>query len=167
MSKLEQIKSLAKTRGIFYPSSEIYGGISGTYDYGTNGTLLKRRLENLWRSFFLGLDPNFLEIEPVNIMPEKVFIASGHLKNFVDPVTKCKKCETKYRADHVLGDILKENYEGLSAVKMDNLIKKHKIRYKGIFKARNCSGSVYKFLKRIQYTKKILAFGSSDSWKGL
>jgi glycyl-tRNA synthetase len=128
MSKLDKIKALAKTRGFFYPSSEIYGGIAGTYDYGTNGTLLKRKLENLWRSFFLGLDSNFLEIEPVNIMPEKVFIASGHLKNFVDPITICKKCKTEYRADHILEDILKENCEGFPSVKMDSLIKKHKIR---------------------------------------
>ena len=51
-SRLEQIESLAKKRGFFFPSSEIYGGIAGFYDYGSNGTLLKRKLENLWRKSF-------------------------------------------------------------------------------------------------------------------
>ncbi len=122
------IESIAKRRGFFWQSSEIYGGISGLYDYAPIGTMLKRGWENLWRSYFIGLDDNFFEIETSDIMPESVFVASGHLKNFVDPTVKCKNCGSTYRADHILEDVLKENFEGLTADEMSRLIKKHNIR---------------------------------------
>ncbi len=127
-SRLEQIESLAKKRGFFYPSSEIYGGIAGFYDYGSNGTLVKRKLENLWRKYFLALNGNFFEIEASNIMPEKVFMASGHKENFVDPTVKCKKCGTVHRADHIVEDCLKESFEGMTPVELTELIRQHKIR---------------------------------------
>ncbi len=128
MPTIEQIEELAKRRGFFWQSSEIYGGASGFYDYGHVGTLVKRKLENLWRKFFLGLGENFFEIDAAQIMPEKVFQASGHLESFVDPVAKCKKCGTYHRADHILEDFLKENFEGISVEKLTELIKKHNIR---------------------------------------
>ncbi len=124
---IEKIESLAKRRGIFFPSSEIYGGIAGFYDYGSVGTLIKRKLENLWRKYFLGLDSNFFEIEPACIMPEKVFLASGHKENFVDPTVKCKKCGTVHRADHIIEEYLKENFEGFSTDELTKIIKKHNI----------------------------------------
>ena len=128
MVSIEQIEELAKRRGFFWQSSEIYGGASGFYDYGHIGTLVKRRLENLWRKFFLSLGENFFEIDATQIMPEKVFQASGHLESFVDPVAKCKKCGTFHRADHILEDFLKENFEGLSPEKLTEIIRKHNIR---------------------------------------
>ncbi|HLC39595.1 MAG TPA: glycine--tRNA ligase, partial [archaeon] len=68
----DKIFDVARRRGFFFPASEIYGGFSGFYDYGTTGTLLKRKIESEWKRFFLGLSPNFFEIETSNIMPEKV-----------------------------------------------------------------------------------------------
>jgi glycyl-tRNA synthetase len=130
-SKTEKIEDIAKRRGFFWQSSEIYGGISGLYDYGHLGTLLKRRWENLWRSFFLGLDDNYYEIEACNIMPEAVFVASGHLASFVDPLVKCKKCGFTERADQLIEqELAKEafNFEGLSSQELAEIIKKHKIR---------------------------------------
>lgn len=121
------IIELAKRRGFFWQSSEIHGSIAGFYDYAHIGTLLKRKWENLWRSFFLGLDENFYEISPSLIMPENVFRASGHLECFVDPIVKCSKCGHAERADHILEDKLKENFEGLSPKQMDELIAKHRI----------------------------------------
>ena len=114
MPGIETIEALAKRRGFFWLSSEIYGGFSGFYDYGPMGTALKRKLENEWRSFFLGLDPNFFEIDTRNIMPEKVFRASGHLESFVDPIAKCRKCGTFHRADHIMEEYLKESFEGMT-----------------------------------------------------
>lgn len=128
MITIETIEQLAKRRGFFWQSLEIYGGLGGFYDYGHLGTLMKRKLENLWRNYFLGLDDNFFEIEPSHIMHEKVFEASGHLKHFVDPIAKCKKCETIHRADHILEDFLKESFEGLTVDEMNEIIKKHKIK---------------------------------------
>ena len=76
---IEELSEFTKKKGFFWTSSEIYGGFTGFYDYGVNGALLKRKFENLWRKYFLGLDENFYEIESSNIMLEKVFVASGHI----------------------------------------------------------------------------------------
>ncbi|MFH1631074.1 MAG: glycine--tRNA ligase [Candidatus Aenigmatarchaeota archaeon] len=127
MTKAEKIEDIAKRRGIFWQSGEIYGGLSGFYDYGHLGYAIKKRFENLWRSFFLNED-NVYEIESCNIMPEGVFIASGHITNFVDPVAKCKKCGIAHRADHIMEDFLHENFEGLSMEKMTEIIRKHNVK---------------------------------------
>ncbi|HLC77436.1 MAG TPA: glycine--tRNA ligase, partial [archaeon] len=108
MQKENKIEEIARRRGFFWTSSEIYGGLSGFYDYAHLGTLLKNRWENAWRKFFLGLDDNFFEIQPTEIMHEKVWQASGHVESFVDPVVKCKKCGHIERADKLLEEELHE-----------------------------------------------------------
>lgn len=128
MTVSEKVVELAKRRGLFFVSSEIYGGVAGFYDYGAIGTILKRKLENLWRKYFLNLDENFFEVETTNIMPEKVFEASDHLTNFVDPVAKCKKCGTFHRADQIMEEFLHENFEGKSAQELTHIIKKHNVK---------------------------------------
>jgi len=127
MADIDTIDKLAKKRGFFYLSSEIYGGLSGFYDYGHLGTLMKNKIENLWRKFFLKED-NFFEIDPSILMHEKVFEASGHLKSFVDPIAKCKKCGTLHRADHIVEYFLKRTFEGMTPNELTNIIKKHKIK---------------------------------------
>lgn len=124
---MSDIEDIAIRRGFFWQSSEIYGGISGFYDYGHLGVLVKRKFENLWRRFFLD-ENNFYEIEPANIMHEKVFVASGHVDSFVDPVVKCKKCKNVERADQILEKELNESFEGLSPKDLEKLIKKHNIK---------------------------------------
>ncbi|MBI4020954.1 MAG: glycine--tRNA ligase [Candidatus Aenigmarchaeota archaeon] len=121
------VLELAKRRGFFWQSSAIHGPISGFYDYGHVGTMLKRKWEAAWRRFFLGLGETFYEISPAVLMPEQVFRASGHLEHFVDPIVKCRKCGHAMRADHILESILKESFEGLPPKEMDALIRKHKI----------------------------------------
>jgi glycyl-tRNA synthetase len=125
---MEKLLDVAKRRGFFWQSAMIYGGISGFWDYGHLGSLLKRKFENLWRNYFLSLDDNFYEIQTSLILPKAVFEASGHLKHFVDPVVKCKKCGNVERADHILEDRLKESFEGISEKKIKEIIKKHNIR---------------------------------------
>jgi len=124
----DRILDIAKRRGFFWQSSQIYGGIAGFYDYAHLGTSLKRKWENVWRNYFLSLDDNFYEISPSVIMPKDVFVASGHLESFVDPVVKCSKCKNVERADHLLETELKQNFEGISKEDMAELIKKHNIR---------------------------------------
>ncbi len=131
-----KMDDFAKKKGFFWPSSETYGGFTGFYDYGSNGTLLKRKFENTWRRYFLGLNENFFEIEPSDVMHEKVFVASGHVEGFVDPVAKCSKCGTQHRADHILEDFLKESFEGITPEELKKLIKKHNIR------CPNCKGEL-------------------------
>lgn len=125
---IAKMDDFAKKKGFFWPSSEIYGGFTGFYDYGFNGTLLKRKFENTWRKYFLGLNDNFFEVEPSDIVHEKVFIASGHVEGFVDPVARCSKCGTQHRADHILEDFLKESFEGMTPDQLKEIIKKHDVR---------------------------------------
>lgn len=125
---LEKLTALAKRRGFFYISSEIYGGLAGLYDYGTTGTLLKKNIENLWRNYFLDLSDNFFEIEASNIMPKDVFVASGHLTSFVDPMTKCTACGSFYRADHLVGNALKRSVEDLKPDKLTELVRENDIK---------------------------------------
>ncbi|MDP3698812.1 MAG: glycine--tRNA ligase [Nanoarchaeota archaeon] len=123
----QDIATFCKKKGFMYPSSEIYGGLAGLYDYGHLGTKLKHNFERLWREFFLSLDDNFVEIEAANIMHENVFKASGHLENFVDPIVTCSKCDFSERADHFIQAKTKTRHEGLSPEQLTALIEKHKL----------------------------------------
>jgi glycyl-tRNA synthetase len=128
-SVYDRMTEVCLKRGFFYPDSEIHGAIAGFYDYGSVGTKIKQKWEAEWRRYFLrGLREPFFEIDTVNVMPEKVWEASGHLKEFVDPVTECKKCGNTERADHILESHLKETFEGLTPKELDALIRKHKIK---------------------------------------
>lgn len=122
----EDLATFCKRKGFIYPSSEIYGGISGLYDYGHLGTLLKQRFENLWRQYFLSLGDNYYEIEASEIMHEGVFKASGHLENFTDPVAICDAGHFD-RADHILEKKLGGRYEDKSNEEMQELLNNNNI----------------------------------------
>lgn len=123
---IEELTTFCKRKGFVYPSGEIYGGLTGFWDYGHLGTLVKKNFENLWRGYFLRLDDNFHEIEASEIMPEKVFIASGHLKNFTDIAARCKKGHIE-RADHIIEKSTGEKVEGMTSEELTKIIQKHKI----------------------------------------
>ncbi|KHO47561.1 MAG: glycyl-tRNA synthetase [archaeon GW2011_AR5] len=127
-SNFEKIEEIARRRGFFWIGSEVYGGLSGFYDYAHLGSLLKSRWESEWRKFFLGLDDNFFEIQPAEIMHERVWQASGHVESFVDPVVKCRKCGNVERADKLLEEQLKESFEGISMEELAKVIKKHNMK---------------------------------------
>jgi len=99
--KYEIISELAKRRGYFWPSYEIYGGVSGFLTFGPLGALLKRRIEDTFRSFYLR-PLGILEVETSVIMPGEVLEASGHVESFKEPTVECIKCQHKFRADHLL-----------------------------------------------------------------
>ena len=128
VSKTEKIMSIAQNRGFFYPSGEIYSIKAGFWTYGHLGTLLKQRWENLWRETFLGLNPNYYEIDDVNIMTKEVFESSGHLKNFNDPLVECTKCKLRFRADQYIEDQTGKETEGLTTSQLDDLISKNKLK---------------------------------------
>src|SRR3989344_4749626 len=128
MHKENKIEEISRRRGFFWTSSEVYGGLSGFYDYAHLGSLLKSRWESEWRKFFLGLDDNFFEIQPAEIMHERVWQASGHVESFVDPVVKCRKCGNVERADKLLEEQLKESFEGISMEELAKVIRKHNMK---------------------------------------
>lgn len=101
--KYELIAELGRRRGFFWPSFEIYGGVSGFLDLGPLGALLKRRIEQKWIDIFVRRHSLALIQTPV-ITPGKVFEASGHLAHFKDPMVTCTKCQRRFRADHAIRD---------------------------------------------------------------
>jgi len=99
--KFEIINEMARRRGFFWPSFEIYGGVSGFVTLGPLGSTLKRKIEGRLRDYFIRRLGQF-EIETSVIMPEKVFEASGHIEAFQEPMVECNACKRKFRADHLL-----------------------------------------------------------------
>jgi glycyl-tRNA synthetase len=102
--KLEDIVSLAKRRGFIYPSSDIYGGMAGVYDYGPLGVRLKRNIQNVWLKFFVDGWDDMYQLDAGILMNKKVWEASGHATGFNDPMVECGNCHSRLRADHVEGD---------------------------------------------------------------
>ncbi|MEM5791115.1 MAG: glycine--tRNA ligase, partial [Candidatus Aenigmatarchaeota archaeon] len=124
---IEKIIAIAKRRGLIFPSSEIYGGLSGFFDYGPSGLLMKRKIENFWREFFVKPDKIY-EVETCTIMPEKVWEASGHLKDFIDPLTQCEKCKSTFRADELIKDLTGKFVEGAKPEELTEIIKKENLK---------------------------------------
>lgn len=107
MDRYEQVIELAKRRGFLWNSFELYGGSAGFYDYGPLGSTLKRRIENIWREIYV-IQEGFMEIECPTIGIEDVFVASGHVGGFSDPLCECKQCGEAFRADHLIKHIVEE-----------------------------------------------------------
>ena len=98
---MEKIVSLCKRRGFVFQGSEIYGGLSGTWDYGPHGEALARNIKELWWKHFVTEQENIFGISTNTLMPEAVWRASGHLTSFSDPMKECKKCHHSFRADQL------------------------------------------------------------------
>ena len=98
---LEDIASLCKRRGFIYQGSEIYGGLSGTWDYGPLGVALKRNLMQLWWKMFVEERDDMFGIDAAILMNQKVWQASGHTETFTDPLVECSNCHGRFRADKI------------------------------------------------------------------
>ena len=101
MATLENIVSLAKRRGFIYQGSEVYGGLSGTWDYGPLGVELKRNIMNLWWQTFVSERDDMFGVDAAILMNQKVWQASGHATGFNDPMVECLHCHSRLRQDHV------------------------------------------------------------------
>jgi glycyl-tRNA synthetase len=138
--KYEQVVELAKRRGFLWNSFELYGGTAGFFDYGPLGAMLKRHVENVWRDIFV-INEGYYEIEAPTIGIEDIFIASGHVGGFSDPLTECSKCNEAFRADHLVQDVV-SNPDTLSADELTDIISNNNI------KCPECGGklgNVYEF----------------------
>lgn len=96
---MDKIVSLAKRRGFIYPGSEIYGGLSNSWDYGPVGTELKKNIKDLWWKTYVHRRDDIVGIDAALIMNPKVWEASGHIEGFVDPLRECKVCHKRFRED--------------------------------------------------------------------
>ena len=100
----EDVMKLALERGFYFPSCEVYGDAhAGFWEYGPTGVSIKNKFLELWRRQLVRRD-RMLEIDGSQIMSKSVFEASGHLGNFADPIVKCKKCKSTFRADKLIAD---------------------------------------------------------------
>ncbi|RLI42658.1 glycine--tRNA ligase [Candidatus Bathyarchaeota archaeon] len=128
--KFTAINELARRRGFFWQSYEIYGGVGGFVTYGLLGAKLKQNIENKLRELFVN-KLEIIEIESPIIAPSKVFEASGHVKHFKEPMVECLKCKRKFRADHLLREhtkITASEAEKLSLEELKEAIEKNNIR---------------------------------------
>ena len=137
MATYEEVVNLAVRRSLFYPASEIYANApAGMYDYGPYGSAIRRKIVETWRKHLVQKE-DFLEIDGALIMPEDVFKASGHLTNFNDPVTQCKKCNVIHRADKLLEEKTKEqSREAMPVAELTAALRKHKLT------CPNCKGEL-------------------------
>ncbi|MEK7123064.1 MAG: glycine--tRNA ligase, partial [Patescibacteria group bacterium] len=102
MTDMETLVSLCKRRGFIFPSSEIYGGMQAIYDYGHYGTLLKNNIRDAWWRDMVQLRDDVVGLDSAIFMHPTTWVASGHVDGFNDPQVDCKKCKSRFRADHLL-----------------------------------------------------------------
>ncbi len=127
--KYEELMELAKRRGFFWQSFEIYGGVSGFYDLGPLGTLMKRNITDLWLKYFVMRHMDIATIiETPVINPARVFEASGHLESFTDPIVKCERCGSIFRADKLVEEKLKIRAEGKKPEELTKIIRENDLR---------------------------------------
>ena len=126
-AKMEDIISLCKRRGFIYQGSDVYGGLSGTWDYGPLGVQLKRNIMNLWWRMFVDERDDIYGVDAAILMNPKVWKASGHVDTFVDPLCEDVVNHRRYRTDHILKDN-GVDADGLTMEQMDEVITERGIK---------------------------------------
>lgn len=123
---METIVALCKQRGFIFPAGELYGGLSGIYDYGPLGSLLKNNIKNLWIKKFVENRTDTYLLDSAIVMGEKPLTASGHVGGFSDPLVSDLKTDKEYRADHILEEA-GINPEGMTIKEMSEVLKEKNI----------------------------------------
>jgi len=118
---MDKLVSLSKRRGFLYPGSDIYGGLSGTWDYGPLGVALKNNVKNIWWRMFVEEREDMYGVDAAILMNPKAWEASGHVAGFSDPLVECKKCKRRFRADQV-GEKCPECGGAFGAVRQFNMM---------------------------------------------
>ena len=130
---MEKIVSLCKSRGIIYPGSEIYGGLANTWDYGPLGVEFKNNVKKAWWKKFVQQSKYNVGLDSAILMNPEVWVASGHVGSFSDPLIDCKECKSRFRADKLIEDFYFENnlgdinVDGWENEKVEELMKEKNI----------------------------------------
>ena len=129
---MEKVVALAKNRGFVYPGSEIYGGLANTWDYGPLGVELKNNVKKAWWKKFVQESPYNVGVDCAILMNPEVWVASGHVGGFSDPLMDCKECHERFRADNIIDDFMKDNgiegsADGMTEAEMQAYIDEHNI----------------------------------------
>ena len=171
IDKYDLLSDLAKRRGFFWPSFEIYGGVSGYIDLGPLGSRLKRRIEDKWLKSFV-YQHGFVAISTPVITPERVFLASGHIANFKDLMVSCNQCKRHFKADHVITQAMPARTdiaaEAMSPEEIDEFIVQNHIR------CPECGGTLTKseffstmFKTNIGPYSDIIGYGRPEAAQGI
>ena len=123
---MEKIVSLCKNRGFVFPGSEIYGGLSNTWDYGPLGVEFKNNVKKVWLKKFVQESKYNVGLDSAILMNPQTWMASGHVGGFSDPLMDCKDCRTRHRADKLIENAGADP-NGMSFEEMTNYIKEHNI----------------------------------------
>ncbi|KPV39345.1 glycine--tRNA ligase [Alicyclobacillus ferrooxydans] len=129
---MEQLVALAKHRGFIFPGSDIYGGLANTWDYGPLGSELKNNIKRAWWRQFIQQSPLNVGLDTAILMNREVWVASGHVGNFNDPMVDCRQCKARHRADKLIEAALEAKgvdmiVDGLPFERMEELIQEYDV----------------------------------------
>jgi len=125
---MEKMVNMCKQQGFIFQGSEIYDGLANTWDYGPLGTRLKNNIKDAWRKRFIQERSNAYEVDADILMHPRVWKASGHVDSFADPLTDCRECKTRHRADNLINDFSKSSIgDAMSNEEMINYINENKV----------------------------------------
>ena len=119
---MEKVVSLCKGRGYVYPGSEIYGGLSNTWDYGPLGVEFKNNVKKAWWKKFIQESPYNVGLDAAILMNPQTWVASGHVGGFSDPLMDCKECKARFRADKLIEDAAGVSADGWTDAQMEQYI---------------------------------------------
>ena len=127
---MDKIVNVCKQYGFIFQGSEIYGGLANTWDYGPLGVELKNNIKKAWWKRFIEESPNSYGLDAAILMNPEVWVASGHVSSFSDPLIDCKKCKSRARADKLIEEFTdgQETGDGWSNEKLEEFIKENKIK---------------------------------------
>lgn len=156
---MEKIVSLCKRRGFVYPSSEIYGGFAGFYDYGPYGATLLLNIRDTWRRA-MGMHDNIKFLDSSIFTSPKVWEASGHVSGFNDPLVACLSCHSKLRADHLLESVEAKADEKMPEKALNELFDSNRKKIKCPICGKKNFGKVIK--KTLMATSTLGKFSDED-----
>ncbi len=159
---MEKIVALAKNRGFVYPGSDIYGGLANAWDYGPLGVELKNNVKKAWWKKFIQDSPYNVGVDCAILMNPQVWVASGHVGGFSDPLIDCKDCKTRHRADKLIEDWNKENNIDISVDGWKNDQLMDYIKEKGV-KCPNCGSGNFTDIRKFNLMFKTFQGVTEDS----
>lgn len=159
---MEKIVALCKNRGFVYPGSDIYGGLANAWDYGPLGVELKNNVKKAWWRKFVQESPYNVGLDCAILMNPQVWVASGHVGGFSDPLIDCKDCKTRHRADKLIDDWNQENGIELSVDGWENEKLMDYIKEKGV-KCPNCGSANFTDIRKFNLMFKTFQGVTEDS----
>ena len=154
---MDKIVALAKNRGFVYAGSEIYGGLSNTWDYGPLGVEFKNNVKKAWWKKFVQMSPYNVGLDAAILMNPQVWVASGHVGGFSDPLIDCKTCKARHRADKLIEEQCGFDPAGWSDQQMMDYIREHKVT------CPECGGTEFTDIRKFNLMFKTFQGVTEDS----